>query len=346
MNRIKKKIINFDFLVVISLICFFTLINSIRVYNKLNDLEINTTNIIFMILTTILFTLVYYFKYKKNKFFYVAFILSYVMLSIRYPTNSFASEIWAEAGTNFYMNAANHGWVTNLKALDYSYLPLNQRLISLLVVKILNIQENFMVIFSFFSLTFTSLFFASINFKTFQNIIQKDISRFIVSLYFILLYEVGYEQVTFINYIYFGSLLIFLMLFLEYDKLNKKELIFITVITSIIMLSKGSFVAFLPLYGILLLKSFYFKKKKQFIYLLVSFISGFTQFLIMTKYPGERIINIKKFVIMVPRLYYETFNLILKSLTGNIFKMKSLTFILINIIIIIFLYKRKKRKII
>jgi amino acid transporter len=69
MNRIKKKIINFDFLVVISLICFFTLINSIRVYNKLNDLEINTTNIIFMILTTILFTLVYYFKYKKNKFF-------------------------------------------------------------------------------------------------------------------------------------------------------------------------------------------------------------------------------------------------------------------------------------
>jgi hypothetical protein len=262
MNRIKKKIINFDFLVVISLICFFTLINSIRVYNKLNDLEINTTNIIFMILTTILFTLVYYFKYKKNKFFYVAFILSYVMLSIRYPTNSFASEIWAEAGTNFYMNAANHGWVTNLKALDYSYLPLNQRLISLLVVKILNIQENFMVIFSFFSLTFTSLFFASINFKTFQNIIQKDISRFIVSLYFILLYEVGYEQVTFINYIYFGSLLIFLMLFLEYDKLNKKELIFITVITSIIMLSKGSFVAFLPLYGILLLKSFYFKKKE------------------------------------------------------------------------------------
>lgn len=310
-------------------------------------IKYSETNIIFFAVTIIMFLVLYFIIDKKNKFMYISFVLSYTLLTIKFPTNSFASEIWAEQGTNFFINATTKTFVENIKSLDYVYLPLAQRLISLFFIKMLGIKENFVVILNIVSLGLMSFFFSSLNFKIFNDFGLNKISRFIISIYFIVFFEVGYDNATFINFIYWGILPCFLFLFIDFEKIKQKELSLITLLTILFMLSKGCFVAFLPLYFLLLIKNTILKENKERIYVALSFLAGFIQFLIMRNYSPKQIINIKELIFMLKDLYYKTFLLFIQN--NKIFAVSSETsiqlalFIGFSILVIYSLYKQNKK---
>ena len=325
-------------------------LNGVEIENSFNVIieknKFTITNLLFIGITIFIFGIFYIIIGIKNKLFYTAFIISYTLMTIRYPTNSFASEVWAEQGTNFLLNATTKTFLENIKILDYAYLPLTQRLISLFIIKILRIQENFIVVSNLFSITLISFFFSIINLKIFNKIELSSKVKFLISLYFILFYEPTYENTTFINFIYWGIFPCLLFTFLDFKKLKMKKLIIISVGTLMIMLSKGYFISFLPLYALLIIKTIVFKEKKEFYYITTSFIAAFIQFMIMRNYSSNQIINFKKLIFNLFDLYYRNFIFVLKNNRMiNIYpneKIFIFIFILFNILVIYILLKYKK----
>jgi hypothetical protein len=199
-----------------------------------------------------------------NQYFFFSFLIIFASVFLKFPSLSYNSEAWAEVGTNYLQNALSKDFFTNLGSADAGYLPLLQRLISVMVVQVFGIVESFPIVVQLIGLLFIAFFAAFINLKYFRTIFPDDRVRFVLSITGGLVPD--YELYTFINFPYFGFLLCLLILFIEKDKITKPFYLFILVLAVLIVCSKAVFIIFAPVYGLFFLYYIYKKNRKEFLF--------------------------------------------------------------------------------
>ncbi|MBI5207394.1 MAG: hypothetical protein HY934_06335 [Candidatus Firestonebacteria bacterium] len=214
---------------------------------------------------------------KINYLFILSFFIILSIAIIKLPSLSTQTEVYAEAGTNFFANAYTNDVWTNLTAHDAGYLPLFQRIISLIVLKVFGITKNFPYVVQFISLFFIAFFSSIINLRSFRSLIESDAIRFIAGIT-IGLYP-SYEVFTFVNYGYFGASFILFMMY--YDKENLKLSIYIPILilNFLLFVVKPHFLVFVPFYIFLLIYSITKKQIKNIMYYASGIISAILQYI-------------------------------------------------------------------
>ena len=74
---------------------------------------------------------------ENNLKIYASMIaITFFVINVKAPTLSFYTEPYAEIVTNFFINGINKSFISNLFIQDAGYLPLFQRVVSLIIIKI------------------------------------------------------------------------------------------------------------------------------------------------------------------------------------------------------------------
>ena len=195
-------------------------------------------------------------KSRINLYFVLAILIIIVSVTVKYPLLSFRAEMYAETGTDLFMNARNNSFLNTLLIAHTGYLALLQRIIAALAVKVLHLSANYPLFMQSFSIFFIAVCAASINLKIFKTIISNDFLRFVLSLSCGLI--PNYEIYTFINFIYMAvTPLLFLMLL---QSGNPKTAWFYTALfyaaLIVCILSKPFFLTLLPFVYIVVFLNF------------------------------------------------------------------------------------------
>ncbi|WP_424766493.1 hypothetical protein [Paenibacillus sp. sgz302251] len=249
-------------------------------YNLNIDMKLpkKDTSFTFISLFIIILILILFFRlnYKVeifNYFFFLSFFISISILCFRFPSLSTSAELYAETATNFFHNAYYSSVIHNLKQLDAGYLPLFQRVISLVIVKLFHINESFNYVIQLLSVFGIAFFASFINSRMFKNIIPSDKIRFIFSCIVGCGFLFDYELVTFINFSYLGIIVCLLVVFIDFTKISNLRYVFISILVFLLLSSKPYFIIFLPVYISLLIYYCYIRSKKHIFFYTISVIS-------------------------------------------------------------------------
>lgn len=257
----------------------------------------------------------------------------------QFPSLTYHAELFAENGTNFFINAYNLDFISNLKTLDAGYIPLIQRITAVLLVKVFHIINYYPFASQLIAISSIAIFSSIINLNIFRKIHDSSAIRFILGISIGLISD--YELNVFINFIYYGAFLLFLLFFIDKEKLNKFLMIILSILSSAILLSKGQFIVFIPVY--LFFTFFHFKRKeiKSFIYFLSGFMAGLIQFFILLNTQPKTTNGIFLYMFMVLKTTYFLFLTYKHSILGYIDK-EGTTFLLVGFILsLIFLGLKK-----
>lgn len=204
--------------------------------------------------------------------------ISYVALSYIYSSIFFFEPVWAEAVTNFMHNALNKSILENLVIPDAGYLPLFQRLISLIIIKVLKIKAYYalyiMQMLAYVISGYVLSFFVKIQFKSYMSLRY----RYIINLIFIMQMTTNLTG-AFINFINYGIIIILMYFLANSDEWSKAEFIGICIFSGISCMSKGQYVIIFPF---MILCYFVFRgsfNKRDKIFLGTCFIGALVQFI-------------------------------------------------------------------
>lgn len=140
---------------------------------------------------------------KTCLFAQITLIFSYICLMFIYDSSLLFSPTWAEAVTNFAHNAINVGIKRNLLIMDAGYWPLIQRLITLFIFRILNVQPHYalflMQTFAYVISGYFLSFFVKWQFRDYW----KLKNRYLLSLLF-LMQIIDRQTGAFINFMVYG----------------------------------------------------------------------------------------------------------------------------------------------
>src|SRR5436190_2047675 len=75
-------------------------------------------------------------RYSAWYFFFLAWLINIVIKCIQFPSLTVRPEVFAESGTNFFVNANYHPLWSNITATDAGYLPWTQRIIAVVAIKL------------------------------------------------------------------------------------------------------------------------------------------------------------------------------------------------------------------
>jgi hypothetical protein len=198
---------------------------------------------------------------------------------IQFPSLTYNAEMFEENATNFFINAYKLNVFADLVTTDAGYLPLTQRIISIILVKAFHLVSLYPFISQIIAITFIGIASSIINLNYFRILNSSLLVRFILGISIGLISD--YELNAFINFIYYGALLLFLCIIINKEALNRIQLFFVSLGSFLIMLSKGQYVVFIPIFILAALMHFRKKQYKSFIFYLCSTASGFIQLGIM-----------------------------------------------------------------
>jgi hypothetical protein len=229
-------------------------------------------------------------KKKTEKIFssphrqFFLFFLSVVIIAIakcfQFPILTVNAEMFGENGTNFFFHAFEDPLLTNLFIPDAGYLPWTQRFITLILVKGFHIIQFYPYVSQAIAILFIAVTSSLINFDIFKKLSSSTLARFIIGIAIGLISD--FELNVYMNFIYYGGLLLFFGIIINKEKLSKVVLFFTSVVTAIILLSKGQFMAFVPIYFLLAFWHGRKKEYKSFIYFLSAIGAGLLQFSVMS----------------------------------------------------------------
>lgn len=202
----------------------------------------------------------------------------------------------AENVLNFYyLTAKNSIWECLLMS-DAGYLPLGQRLIAIIFIKILGLGTNSLYYMQATGIILDAVLAATICLRTYRNLGAKA-TRFAVSLMVVALFAHSTVS-TYFNFIYLGYFFILLVLLGNIEELKKWQFILICCISMIICLSKGFYVVFLPFGIILLLLCIDVLKRREKVYILCLTIASGIQLLYAFLHGG-----ISKWIVVKKNVY-------------------------------------------
>ena len=211
--------------------------------------------------------------------FFLAFAVNILIKYILFPSLTIKPEVFAESGTNFFINGYYNNIWTNIITVDAGYLPWMQRIIAVFATKVIQDISFYPYITQWSAIFFISLFSSIIVLPVFRRLIPFDSVRFLLAIGISMISD--YELNSFINFVYFGSIFTFLMIFVNKEEMKTIYVLLLALLTGIIFCSKGVFVVFIPVYFLLFL--FYLAKKeyRSVMYYSVSIFFGAIQILTM-----------------------------------------------------------------
>ena len=192
-----------------------------------------------------------------------------------FPSLTIRPEVFAESGTNFFYHAYTHDLLTNLTATDAGYLPWIQRILAVSIVKGLHVVALYPSITQWIAIVSIALFSSLFILPVFRKIIASDLCRFFIALAISMVSD--YELNAFINFIYFGSSYLFLIMFVEKERMRRSVVLLLGLVSGLIFCSKGAFIVFLPVYVAALIYHFLRKEKTSVLYYAVSTGFGLLQ---------------------------------------------------------------------
>ena len=193
---------------------------------------------------------------ESNFFFWLSLFIIFSVLFLEFPTLSYRSEIWAEQGTNYLINARYLSFFKNLFVTDAGYLVILPRLIAVLTYYIFPLKY-YAVVTNLCGLFFASLSAAFFSRKCFRHIISSDFVRFIISLLLGFGMSNNYENHTYVNFVYHMCYFCFFAVFCDKTKMNGFVFAIFTLVNAFACCSKFHFVLFfLPylIFGIIAIK--------------------------------------------------------------------------------------------
>lgn len=175
-------------------------------------------------------------------------VLIYIVTQLFYQPNFiFSGGLWAEAATNYFANGSSSDWRVKLFATDSGYIPLPQRIISL-VVDVMGVPYGSIpYVYTFTAIALSGILVAIFCLKPFRALIQNDWNRFVIVLVVLAFSEWGVR--TYINFTYYGvfTLVVIAALGLSsYSKEMRVPIYFWPLL--ILALSKPAFLALTPLF--------------------------------------------------------------------------------------------------
>jgi len=218
-------------------------------------------------------------KYLDIYLFAISIIILVIAQCIQYPSLTYHAEIYVENGTNFFIHAYQDKLLANLFITDAGYLPLTQRLIALLVVKGFHIIAWYPYFTQFFAIIFIAVSSSLITLNIFRNFSHSLLIRFLLGLAIGLISD--YELHVFINFIYYGAIILFLLLFLNKENISKFLLFILGLLSGLIILSKGQFVVFLPIFIVFAIVHFRKKEYRSFGYFLIVILAASIQLIVI-----------------------------------------------------------------
>ena len=256
----------------------------------------NVISLQFLFLFTIIILGVFFIKksnseIKNNVLLYViTVVICYLIINIRIPIFSFYTEPYGEIATNFLENANKYNVLKNLFIPDEGYLPLIQRVLSLLVIKVFKfntyysiwILQNLGIII----ISLVSSLFVLDNYKKYGNIYFRFIISLIIGTVSIIPYT---DSHSFINFSYFGIVFLVLVSLLDLDKISKKLYRIFIIVAFFFCLSKSHYVILFPI--VLTLRWIFNKKitKRELKYLESILLGSLFQIIYMMNYISNAI---------------------------------------------------------
>jgi hypothetical protein len=188
-----------------------------------------------------------------NWHFWLVVLLTQLFVIVSLPTQSLRAELWFETGKNFFATAYHESLWNNLGKTDAGYLPWLPRLIAVFVVKVLGCVQSYPVVVQAFSNLSFGLLSAIFCLRCYRVITPNDHIRFLVGMAFGcgLLADSGIYSLF--NVAYAGIPAIVLVLCLDLTKLTRREYLGHLGLITLLMFSKGIFIAVFPLYFLALL---------------------------------------------------------------------------------------------
>ena len=222
----------------------------------------------------------------------IILLISYVAVSYIYSSIFFFEPVWAEAVTNFMHNALNKSVLENLVISDAGYLPLFQRLISIIIIKVFHIKAYYalyiMQILSYVISGYVLSFLVKIQFKSYMPLRY----RYIMYLIFIMQMTTNYTG-AFINFINYGIIVILMYFLVDSDAWSKWEFICICGFSCLSCMSKGQYVIIFPFMMLCFIAFHGSFNKRDKIFTGICFTGAMVQFIyyFFSPYGGDWISN-------------------------------------------------------
>lgn len=197
-------------------------------------------------------------KYDDNTvngkvLFLLAIVTNIISLIVLDPYFMDTSHI-AENSLNFYYLTQKYSILESLTKMDAGYLPLLQRLIAIIYIKVFSLGTNALYCMQITGMLIDIVIFSAFNLYTFRGRVHRSI-RFALSLCMFLLF-IHPTMSTYFNFIYVGYFLIALLLTANLNELKKYQFVLLCVFSVFVCLSKGFYAVMLPI-GIIELILFY-----------------------------------------------------------------------------------------
>jgi hypothetical protein len=126
--------------------------------------------------------------------------------SLQFPQFVLGGQMWAEMGTNYFPAAHSASLVTRLFAPDFGYIPLPQRLLGTIGSAIGLSASTTAYFYTFSALALGALLVGVICLPRFRSVIPSDGIRFVLAV--LILAESDFESRTFLNFTYFGAIVL------------------------------------------------------------------------------------------------------------------------------------------
>lgn len=222
-------------------------------------------------------------KQKDNKILFLlcSFLIFFVM-NFYYPLFGFRGEGFGETATDFYKNAHEKDFFSNLFTLESgNYLSIFQRIVAYFVVGILKLKKSAMVVLQIFALLFISVSSSLICLPRFRKYIE---SHFAVMLSIMLAVGImPFVSSWYMSIGYFGILWILYFWFCELEDMTTFKYICVCLIAAMFCLSKMLYVVIIPICILLFLIHMKDTNKRRPIYMIVLIVSCFLEFF-LTRY--------------------------------------------------------------
>lgn len=142
-------------------------------------------------------------RWPATAYFLLTLGLYLLLLRLRQPRWMLGGEMWAEMGSNYFVHARSTSLWNQLFALDAGYIPLPQRILSLIIRKSSAPVPYVPYLYTWIAAVSSGLLVGSFCLSAFRRLIASDTLRFVTCL--CLLMASDFESRTFVNFTYFGA---------------------------------------------------------------------------------------------------------------------------------------------
>lgn len=203
-------------------------------------------------------------KNKVNVYFVLStLIIAYINI-FKFPALNIYGEIIGEMGKVYFYQAKYESVWTNLTTVVSAFIPMTERIFSLLVVKVFGLEAYYPWLVQGASVLLVSSCCSLINCSQFKKVIDDDFSRFIISL---MLGSCLYlDSMKLYNAPYIGVLFVLWVIYIDKEKCSILKLTFIFIAMFILLIGKAHYIAFAPVHALILYFAFKRKLNKTFIF--------------------------------------------------------------------------------